>query len=130
MTFTPTVTCKIDSNNSSTAILGANAIFTGATTDCTLYSSIDISVYSDVASKLQGLEVQSSTDGTDSSWYTYFTFNVDAATQVYRSVNVQARYFRIKYTNGSNAQTTFRLQTTLGVQNPEIYQSQKQTFFV
>jgi hypothetical protein len=127
MTFIPNITNTVDTNNSTTTILAENAEYTGTATNCTIYSSIDISVYSNVNSAPFGLEVQSSTDGT-SNWNTYFSFTVSAGQTLYRSVNIQGKYYRIKYTNGSTGQTEFRLQTILGIQNPNVDESQKQSF--
>ena len=101
----------IDSGNSSTTALGVSGVFTGTFVEVTNYSSVTVSVISDVASAINGLVFQWSSDGT----------NVDrteqssvlAGTGRAFALTVRARYFRIKYTNGTTAQTTFRLGSIL-----------------
>lgn len=101
----------VDTNNSSSATLGSGGIFTGTATDLTGITNIGIFVRSDVASATNGLEIQFSTD--NSTWYTDESYTIAAATEKTFSQGRIARYFRIKYTNGGTAQSSFNLQTTL-----------------
>jgi hypothetical protein len=106
----------IDPNNTSTTPLAANAVFTGATTDCLGVVSISFSVSSDVISAVAGIKVQWSADGIHWSTrgFTQLTstrVGQDQATDL--NVHPHDRYFRIEYTNGATPQTFFRLQTIL-----------------
>lgn len=100
--------------NSSTIPLGASGIFTGGFADLTDYSSVSIMVASDRASAANGVSFQWSTDGVnvdDEQRYLYAGFASEQGKFIYSTV--RARYFRIRYTNTSLAQTFFRLQTLL-----------------
>lgn len=94
--------------NSSTTPLGAAGVFTGTSEEVKDYSSIEVSVFSNVASGTNGLSLQQSQDGTN--WDFSDTYTVSASTGMMISVQPGARYFRIVYTNGAGAQATFRLQ--------------------
>ena len=65
----------------------------------------------DQASATDGLSVEFSTDGTN--WDANDTFTIPATTGKTFSFQCATRYFRVTYTNGAVAQTTFRLQTIL-----------------
>ena len=101
-------TSIVSTANSSTASLGSNAAFTGTFEEVKDYAIVAVFVRADQASATDGLEIQWSTNGSttdDTDTYTigpnngrFFTFGPEA------------RYFRIKYTNGSVAQTSFKLQ--------------------
>jgi hypothetical protein len=100
----------ISSSNSSTTPLSANAIFTGTSEDIISYSEARVTIYSDVPSATEGLSIQQSTDNTN--WIISDTYSIAAATGKTFAVPRQARYFRIVYTNGGAAQSTFILQVT------------------
>lgn len=102
---------KVDINNSSATPLGANIVFTGSATSVLKYAVIVVSVYTDVASAIDGLQIQQSTDGTN--WDHCDEYTIPAATGKTFSFQPQATYLRVVYTNGSTIQTEFRLQTTL-----------------
>ena len=92
-------------------LLAGNAIWTGTWEDVLAYESMVIHVASDVDSAPGGLEIQfsSSTSGTPEvikklSYY---------AGQKEYSMPVEARFFRIIYTNGPVTQTTFCIKTYL-----------------
>lgn len=104
-------TGKEDTNNSTITPLLANATFTGEATDVSAYSAITLLIYSDVASATDGLEAQFSYDGTD--WHGGETYTILAGATKFFTPPVQAKYFRIVYTNGSSDQTTFHLHTML-----------------
>lgn len=101
----------VSSNNSSTATLTANSVFTGTSEDCLIYNEIRVSVISDVASATNGLSLQQSQNNTN--WDITDTYTISAATAATFSVPRQARYFRLVYTNGGTNQASFRLQTIL-----------------
>ena len=94
--------------NSSTATLAGDAVFTGTAEIVTGYSGITIFAYSDVASADSGLSMQSSSDGTN--WDSQLNVTVAASSREIHTLAVISKYFRIVYTNGSAAQSEFRLQ--------------------
>ncbi len=102
---------KIDTGNSSTALLDADEVFTGEACEILNYSIVFINVYSDVSSATDGLVIEQSSDGTN--WDHNDIYTIDAAIGKNFSINPHARYFRVKYTNGGSNQGTFRLQSIL-----------------
>lgn len=97
--------------NSSAVALGANAVFTGTSEDVGKYSTIMVTVFADQASATDGLQMQQSSNGTN--WDIGDSFSIPASTGKTFSVGVQAKFFRIVYTNGATAQGAFRLQTLI-----------------
>jgi hypothetical protein len=95
--------------NSSTALLGPNAIFTGIAESVYSYKEISVYVISNVASAVNGLSVEFSSDGIN--WDFKTTSSISANTFATTRYNVCAQYFRIVYTNGGTIQASFRLQT-------------------
>jgi len=104
-----------DSNNTSTTPLSGGATFTGTSTDTTNYNNVSVQVYSDVASATDGLVLEFSGDGTN--WDTDDKYTVPAASGELFTASLPMRYFRVRYTNGASAQSTFRLYTTLHANN-------------
>lgn len=107
----------IDTNNSSTAPLLANAAFTGTATSTLGFAGVAVAVDTDQVSadtSTTGLAVQWSEDGTNwaDNEVTYIsTFDVTAGQTFIFTVKRQ--YYRIVYTNGNVNQTYFRLQSIL-----------------
>ena len=101
----------VDSNNSTTTPLLADAVFTGTATDILSYSAICILVYSDVASATTGLHVQFSSNGTD--WHGGEDYTITAGSTKFFTPPAQAQYYRVVYTNGAVDQTSFHLHSTL-----------------
>lgn len=101
----------IDANNSSTTPLSGGATFTGTATEIKNYGTINVNVYSNVASATDGLKVQFSTDGTN--WDHEHIFTIGAGVSRGYNLASEWRYYRVVYTNGASAQATFRLQTVL-----------------
>lgn len=101
----------VSTNNSTTSVLSANAVFTGTWEDVMNYNEICISVIASHVSATDGLSIQQSSDGTNVDLTD--TYTIPAATAKTYSVPRQARYFRVVYTNGATLQTSFRLQTIL-----------------
>jgi hypothetical protein len=101
----------VSAGNSSTTTLSSNATFTGASQDCSGYSQVSVLVFADVASATNGLSVQVSSNG--SNWDDVQTRTVAAGTATHMAIGLSARYCRVVYTNGSSAQSAFRLSTTL-----------------
>ena len=101
----------LSSNNSSTAPLGIDGVFTGIADDIKDYSAINISVWADQDSATGGLSMEWSQDGTN--WDEKMNVSIGANRVESYEFGVRARYFRIVYTNGSTAQGAFRLQMIL-----------------
>lgn len=106
---------KVDPNNTSKNLLLANATFTGTATDTINYAIIFVNVYSNVASAINGLKVQVSSDATN--WRTGEQFSIQAGSEKTFSFQPSRRYFRVVYTNGATNQTTFDLEVLLKKNN-------------
>ncbi len=105
------ITGILDVNNSSTALLGSDAVFTGLATDITNIASVVVNLFTDQASATDGFSLQFSSDGTN--WDEQFNHPI-AANQAETFVHTpDAQFLRIVYTNGAVAQGAFRLQTCL-----------------
>lgn len=107
----------VDAGNSSTANLGSNAVFTGTGTSSLGFSAISVEAFANQASAASGLSIQQSQD--NSNWDIADTFSVSASTAFQTTVALVGQYYRVVYTNGGSAQTTFRLQTVkLAMESP------------
>lgn len=98
----------VSTGNSSTATLAGDAVFTGTAEIVTGYGGIAILAYSDVASADGGLLFQSSQDGTN--WDSSLPVTLEANKREIHTLAVISKYFRVVYTNGSSAQSEFRLE--------------------
>lgn len=105
------LTGTVSTNNSSTATLTANSVFTGTSDDALNYNEVRITIFADVVSATDGLSIQQSSDNTN--WDVTDTYTIAASTGKTYSVPRQARYIRVVYTNGPAAQGAFRLQMIL-----------------
>lgn len=106
----------VDTSNSSTTPLAALAFFTGDYTDVTSYSSLSVSVLSDVSSTFSGLSIEWSTDGINNDIAPQsYTFDPSVVSQDGFTVHatVRARFCRIVYQNNVTPQTFFTLTTLL-----------------
>lgn len=101
----------VSSNNSSTATLAANAVFTGTADTSTNYASISVYIFADQASATDGLQIQQSSDGTN--WDVSDKYTVPANTGKTFGIQVTAANVRVVYTNGATVQGAFRLHTML-----------------
>lgn len=108
---TNTTHATISTNNSSTTPLGISGVFTGTADDISQYSQVGIILKTDKNSATNGLSLQWSSNGTN--WDHVETYTIVGGTEFVAQVMVEARYFRIVYTNTTQAQTYFRLQTIL-----------------
>ena len=97
--------------NSTSTPLGADATFPGTAERCNGYGIIYVNIYSDVASAVDGLKIEQSSDGTN--WDHCDEFSILAAKGKNFSINPYAKWYRIRYVNGAIDQTVFRLQTIL-----------------
>lgn len=107
----------VNSGNSTTTPLGGDAVFTGTAVDLLGYSTVCITLASDVDGAIDGMTFQFSTDNTN--WDDIYTFTFDVSECPARRFQfpVTARYFRIVYTNGAGGQSSFRVQTILHTAN-------------
>ena len=101
----------ISKENSTETPLLADATFTGIAIDTKDYGMAIISVYSNVVSATDGLSIQFSKDKTN--WYWTDEYTIVATTGKTFSVQTQARWMRVLYTNGAGDRTIFQLETTL-----------------
>lgn len=107
----------VSTNNSTTTLLGANAIFTGTADDLLNYAEATCSL---VVDRNGTLSIEYSHDGT--TWAHVQSYPITVTTPGVAegfnfSVMAEARYFRIVYTNGGTAQGSFSIQTILKTTN-------------
>jgi hypothetical protein len=95
--------------NSTRTTLGIGGVYTGTSMDILGYSVLSVSVFSNVASATNGLSIQQSVDNVN--WDFTDDFTIPANRGKTFTVQPIAPYFRVVYTNGSLAQTAFRLET-------------------
>lgn len=100
--------------NSSTATLGAGGVFTGVAEDITKYGEVRVTVFSNVASATDGLQLQQSSDGTNWDGSDAYTIAAAGNSKTF-GAGCAMQFFRVVYTNGGTIQGTFRLQTTYHV---------------
>ena len=101
----------VSANNSSTSILAGAATFTGEGELLAEYPDVMASCYSDVAGTLY---FDFSINGTDWRTFPSAGFSVSAGIHEFHTAVKGPRYFRARYVNGSDAQTTFQLMVAYG----------------
>lgn len=99
---------------------GSDHVYTGSWVDASEYIQVIVSVITDQNSATDGLMIEQSTDGITADMHPH-TFDVDANSPNghHYPVTIEGNYIRVKYTNGTVAQTTFKLFTTLFSDSPE-----------
>ena len=97
--------------NSTTNLLGGDGVFTGGWDDTLYYSSIIVSLRSDVSSATNGFVAEFSDD--QSYVVSDDTYTLLGGGGKTYSFQPSARYFRIVYTNGVSAQGEFLVSTQL-----------------
>lgn len=95
--------------NSTSTPLGANAVFTGTSEDVLDYGVIQVTVRSNVASATDGLRFLFSADNV--TFYSSDEYTIGAGKFKTYSLAPVARYFKVEYTNGASAQSTFLIHT-------------------
>ncbi len=103
----------VSSDNSTGSPLLADAVFTGEWELITNFGVIVLSVTSNVASAVDGLEVQFSSNATAGGILSDDNFTVAAGAKKTFSFQAAAKYYRVVYTNGGTNQTSFSLQAIL-----------------
>jgi len=101
------------SNNSTTAPLNGSAVFFGGWVSTTAFQAIKVSVLAD---QIGTLIVQHATSASTSNIIYEDTKAVDSDTETFLEAIVKSAFFRVKYENGTTTQTSFKLQTTSGLQ--------------
>lgn len=101
--------------------LGAGGTFTSELETALGYSSIVISMKTDVAGTLY---VDFSMDGTN--WDSTLSYTVAAAVNEVHRLTVTRQFFRVRYVNGSSPQGYFRL-STIGGEYPHLTSSLNST---
>lgn len=100
---------SISIGNSTDTPLGSNASFSGVGEDVLGFGTLIVCVYADVAGSFA---VEWSNDNVN--WYTDGDIYVTSPGVLNKTTyGPGARYFRVVYTNGSSAQSTFFVQTLL-----------------
>jgi hypothetical protein len=100
-----------DAGNSTDTPLAANGTFTGAAVFVQDYAAIGVHAFANVGSATDGLKMQWSTDGV--LWSETLAFTLLPSLPGSYTVGPRAAYFRVVFTNGGTAQTTFHIQTIL-----------------
>jgi hypothetical protein len=96
-------------NNGTVLPLGSNATFTGESFEVTEFSVLNVNVFSDVSSAIDGVKVQFSTDGIN--WDHEHKTSFSGPSGIGFIFNCEFKFARVVYVNGAAAQTVFRLQT-------------------
>ena len=114
MAYSPAVRSTVDTGNSTTAALGAAGVFTGSWTDVEVWNGISVILKGTAAATAPGtLVMQFSQDGvTVTKPITVPVEDIGGVISP-RTLGTIAKYFRVVYTNGAQAQITFSLQTML-----------------
>lgn len=99
----------IVSQNSSTAPLSGGETFTGEWVDVARFEATTIAIKTDQDGTLYA---DFSPDGTNTD--STLTYQISASVNEVHRLTVTRRYMRVRYTNGSQAQTYLRLQTMIG----------------
>jgi hypothetical protein len=106
----------LSADNSSTDTLGASSVFTGTSEETLDYKAFTLNVFADKDSATDGFELQWSSDNTN--WDHVETYTVSSLLGFSIQASPRARYFRTIYTNGTDAQGAFRLQTIKRLAEP------------
>lgn len=110
MTYIPNITAVVDPNNSGCYELSPGEIFTGMTTDVTLYASFSVNITSDQNSPQNGFSIEFSTDSIN--WDFKHTYTILANQSENYLIPVTTKYYRIVYINNNNV-TNLRIQSIL-----------------
>lgn len=103
---------EIDSNNSTTATLANDAVYTGTGVEVLDSASVAVTIDSSHDSATDGIQLQFSTDNSNWDVEHLFTYTAANGARIFQ-LGAHTRYFRLVYTNGGTSQTHFRVQTLL-----------------
>lgn len=101
----------VDASNSTTTNLGIGGIFTGAWVDILNYNNVVVTVNANQSAASLGLSFEWSNNGSTVHSSDDYNYNINTKKQY--SFGRLSRYYRVVYTNGAVAQTSFSLQTIL-----------------
>ncbi len=102
----------VSTDNSSDVLLAGDGMFTGEWEDITNVGVIMLLIHSDQVSATDGLVIEFTADQVDVDSDDTYTYAVADIGKTY-SFQAAAKFFRVRYTNGSTIQTHFHLQTIL-----------------
>jgi len=102
---------EIDPDNSTSTPLGISGVYSGTAVEITNESVICVSVFADEDSAASGLNIQQSIDGVN--WDHGDTFTIGGGVSENYTINPHAQWYKIDYTNGTTAQSAFRMQAIL-----------------
>jgi len=102
----------LDTGNSTTNNLLAGAVFTGVAIDTSPYAAVTVSIYADVVSATNGLDVQYSVDGS-TDWHSGENYTILAGATKFFTPTMQSKFMRVVYTNGAGDQGDFHIHTML-----------------
>lgn len=100
---------QVSESNSSVALLGVDGVFPGVGVETLDYGFIFVTVFSDVASAVDGLTTQISSDGI--TWRNADSYTIPANAEKTYAFQPNKKYFRVNYTNGGTEQGVFDLHT-------------------
>lgn len=103
------IPAEVDTGNSTSTPLGNGATFTGSWTNVLAHTNVSIMVTTDKDSATNGLVFQQSSDGVNVDDTDSYTISANVPKQY--TFGVAAKFVRVVYTNGSQTQGFFRLQT-------------------
>lgn len=118
---TATFDSVISTVNSTATPLLANETFTGTWEDVLGYAAVTAAISTDADSAVEGARAQFSADGVDV--LREERVSVLAGLPAYFTTPVQARYFRIIYTNGPTPQTSLEAQVSYQFNAPALVQA-------
>lgn len=101
----------VDTSNSTTTPLTGGGVFTGSWVENKNYASLALGLKADQNSATDGVEIEFSNDGSTihhTHNYTYYA----AGGGIGYIFQPEFKYYRVKYTNGASAQTSFTLSLT------------------
>lgn len=104
-----TLNASLSVFNTSTIALAGNASFAGTWEDCSKYSCIRVSALSNVSSASAGVSIQFGIAAAQQD--ASRTYSLLAGIPLTVVTDIMGRYFRVVFTNGASAQTTFSLAT-------------------
>lgn len=105
----------LDSNNSTIQTLGVDGSWTGEWVSTKNFAQAIVDVVTDKDSATDGLEIQLSNDGSTIVHTHKFSIFANTPDGHHYPSELELLYYRLKYTNGGEAQTTFKLYSTLFV---------------
>jgi hypothetical protein len=114
MSYVPVATSRLSTNNVTESTLGGDAVYTGTMENVSAYNSILVNIKSDVVSAGSGVSIEygpnaSTQDIKISDEYMVSNGNWS------KTFDVLGPFFRIVYTNGSGAQSSFDVKCTLNL---------------